>query len=167
MRALRTEHSRLPPVSVLERSHSEEQDVERVHDARDVGAVVAELHGILGNEVVASVIAGAGVGGRQMEADARPVQVSGTRTDGPYGWNYGSEVTEFPHGVTEVRIKVHFQPGAGVTPADLARVEADARVGVNQYYNFQHTVTSSCTIETALVCRRGASTAGTSRTGYG
>jgi hypothetical protein len=80
---------------------------------------------------------------RKMEADARPVQVSGTRTDGPYGWNYGYEVTEFPHGVTHVKIKVHLQPGAGVTPADLARVQADARVGVDQYYNFQHTVTNS------------------------
>jgi hypothetical protein len=30
-----------------------------------------------------------------------------------------------------------------VTPADLARVEADARVGVDRYYNFQHTIANS------------------------
>ena len=80
---------------------------------------------------------------RQMEADARPVQASGTRADGPYGWEYGYEVTEFPHGVTHVQINVHLAPGAGVTLADLARVEADARVGVDRYYNFQHTITNS------------------------
>src|SRR5205823_3714635 len=40
--------------------------------------------------------------------------------------------------LTEVTMKVHLKAGEGVTPADIARVQAEAAAGVDHYYNSGH-----------------------------
>jgi hypothetical protein len=61
-----------------------------------------------------------------------------------YGIQQGFEVRRFDYGpnqgLTEVTVKVHLDPQAGVTPADIARVQADTLAGVDQHYNSGHSL---------------------------
>jgi hypothetical protein len=62
----------------------------------------------------------------------------------PYG--YGGEgrfdVNRYTNAsgehLTEITMKVHLEAGEGVTPEELARVQADATAGVDHYYNSGH-----------------------------
>jgi hypothetical protein len=91
---------------------------------------------------------------KQMEKEAQNLKVADhARTDpmrdvasgqpltdangNPYGWEIkaGFEVQEFSHGLTNIKVKIHLEPGQGVTDADLAMVRAKTAEGIDQYYN--------------------------------
>lgn len=67
--------------------------------------------------------------------------VSGERRDGKYRWDYRSDAREFSHGLAHVTFKVHLDGNLhGIPAEDLARLETNVRKGVDEYYNFQHSL---------------------------
>jgi hypothetical protein len=79
---------------------------------------------------------------RQMELEAQQVtEVRGAKTDGPYWWNYGHDAQEFCHGLVNVRYRVFLDGQTNaIPPTDLERLQANVIRGIDQHYNFQHTI---------------------------
>jgi hypothetical protein len=75
-------------------------------------------------------------------ADAAGQPMFDQTTGAPVGYQvrYGFDARWFPHGLTQLTIRVHLDAAQGVGAEQLARVRANAQAGLDQYYNFRHQV---------------------------
>lgn len=79
---------------------------------------------------------------RQMDAEGQQARaIKGQAREGIYAWQYGADAREFSHGLVHFTFKVHLDGSVhGIPAADLAKLEASVIEGVDEYYNFQHTL---------------------------
>ncbi len=69
-------------------------------------------------------------------------EFGGKRKDGGFEWEYGGEVIEFSHGLVQVNYRVYLDSEThNISPADLEKLKANVIKGVDDQYNFKHTVT--------------------------
>jgi hypothetical protein len=77
-------------------------------------------------------------------APAAPTQVSNKITDAPYGWWAKYEVT-FVGTECRLNIKVRIVPGAGVSAADVARIQAQTTEAVTRMWDRRFIITDTNT----------------------
>jgi len=69
-----------------------------------------------------------------------------TKADGtPDGYEvpYAYQAREYRNGVTQLTVRVHLDADPSISRADIARVEANARAGVDRYFNSGHRIPGS------------------------